>query len=199
MDSGSYDESKLTKVLENIKECEQNLIKIFEIEKKRFEEKNGDGTYNNKRWRGFMASYMCTFPAQYLDELREVISIISSIERLLDISLMNNARNQAILITGKGGIGKTHLLCDIVHDFIEKDIPAVLLLGDMFKGNNTVDNVIINWFQKEETIENFFAWLNEYGNQNNVYIPVCIDAINEVADASYWNSNLPLKLIILAR
>lgn len=192
LDSGSYDESKLTKVLENIKECEQNLIKIFEIEKKRFEEKNGDGTYNNKRWRGFMASYMCTFPAQYLDELREVISIISSIERLLDISLMNNARNQAILITGKGGMGKTHLLCDIVHDFIEKDIPAVLLLGDMFKGNNTVDNVIINWFQKEETIENFFAWLNEYGNQNNVYIPVCIDAINEVAYASYWNSNLPL-------
>ena len=41
MYSGSYDESKLTKVLENIKECEQNLIKIFEIEKKRFEEKNG--------------------------------------------------------------------------------------------------------------------------------------------------------------
>lgn len=72
------------------------------------------------------------------------------------------------------------------------DIPAVLLLGDMFKGKDTVDNVIINWFQKGETIENFFAWLNEYGNQNNVYVPICIDAINEVDDNSYWNSNLPL-------
>ena len=76
--------------------------------------------------------------------------------------------------------------------YVDKGIPAVLLLGDMFKGKDTVDNVIINWFQKGETIENFFAWLNEYGNQNNVYVPICIDAINEVDDNSYWNSNLPL-------
>ena len=139
-----------------------------------------------------MASYMCTFPAQYLDELWDVISTLPLIARLFDISLMNNAGNRAILVTGKGGIGKTHLLCDIVHDFVDRGIPAVLLLGDMFKGKDTVDNVIINWFQKGETIENFFAWLNEYGNQNNVYVPICIDAINEVDDNSYWNSNLPL-------
>ena len=86
-----------------------------------------------------MASYMCIFPAQYLDELWDVISTLPLIERLIDISLMNNARNRAILVTGKGGIGKTHLLCDIVHDFVDKGIPAVLLLGDMFKGKDTVD------------------------------------------------------------
>ena len=192
LDSGSCDENKLIQILKNIKDCEQNLIKIFEVEKKRFEEKNGIGTYNNKSWRGFMASYMCTFPTQYLDELCDVISILPLIARLFDISLINNAGNRAIIITGKGGIGKTHLLCDIVHDYIDKGIPAVLLLGDMFKGKDTVDNVIINWFQKGETIENFFAWLNEYGKQNNVYVPICIDAINEVDDTSYWNSNLPL-------
>lgn len=39
LDSDSYDESELTQVLKNIKECEQNLIKIFEVEKKRFEKK----------------------------------------------------------------------------------------------------------------------------------------------------------------
>lgn len=192
LDSGSYDKIKLTQVLKNIEECKQNLIKIFEVEKVRFEEKNGAGTYDNKSWRGFMASYMCIFPAQYLDELRDVILTLSVIERLFDISLMNNVWNRAILITGKGGIGKTHLLCDIVRDFVGKDIPAVLLLGDMFNGNNTVDDVIMNWFHKGETIENFFAWLNEYGNQNNVYVPICIDAINEVEDTSYWNINLPL-------
>lgn len=192
LDSDSCDESELTQILKNLKECEQDLTKIFEVEKKRFEEKNGVGTYDNKSWRGFMASYMCIFPTQYLDELKDVISTLPLIARLFDISLINNAGSRAILITGKGGIGKTHLLCDIVHDFVDKGIPAVLLLGDMFKGKDTADNVIINWFQKGETIENFFAWLNEYGNQNNVYVPICIDAINEVDDTSYWNSNLPL-------
>lgn len=39
LDSDSYDESELTQVLKNIKECKQNLIKIFEVEKKRFEKK----------------------------------------------------------------------------------------------------------------------------------------------------------------
>lgn len=192
LDSGLCDGTRFIRMLKNIKDSEQNLTKIFEIEKKRFEEKNGAGTYNNKSWRGFMASYMCVFPTQYLDELREVISDIASITRLFDISLMNNAENRAVLITGKGGIGKTHLLCDIAHDFVNKGIPAVLLLGDMFKGKENVDNVIMNWFQKGETIEDFFTWLNEYGEQNNVYVPICIDAINEVDDTSYWNSNLPL-------
>lgn len=192
VDSDLYNEADFTQTLEHIKRYVQDLKCIFEIEKKRFEEKNGDGTYDNKNWRGFMASYMCIFPAQYLDEIRSVILTLSSTEKLFDISLMRKLGNRAILVTGKGGIGKTHLLCDIVSDFIERDIPAVLMLGDMFKGQDTADNVIINWFQEGETIENFFAWLNEYGNQNNVYIPICIDAINEVDDTSYWDSNLPL-------
>ena len=75
-----------------------------------------------------MASYMCTFPAQYLDELWEVISTLPLIERLIDISLMNNAGNRAILDTGKWGIGKTHILCDSVRDIKDKGITAVLLL-----------------------------------------------------------------------
>lgn len=194
LDSGSHDEENLKRIMEHIKESEQNLIKIFEIEKKRFEEKNGRGTYNNRSWRGYMASYMCSFPTQYLDELESVIKSIPLITRLFDTNLINNVRNHAILITGKGGIGKTHLLCDIVNDYIENGIPAVLLLGDMFKSKDSVDTVIMNWFQKEETIENFFVWLNEYGIQNNVYVPICIDAINEVEDSSYWDSNLPLIL-----
>jgi len=42
-----------------------------------------------------MASYMCTFPAQYLDELWDVISTLPLIARLFDISLMNNAGNSS--------------------------------------------------------------------------------------------------------
>ena len=192
LDSEFCEKDKLQQIFESIKECEKNLLNVFEVEKARFEDKNGIGTYDNKSWRGYMASYMCVFPAQYLDELKDVIIELPLIARMLDISLINNAYNRSILITGKGGIGKTHLLCDIVNSFLEKNIPAILMLGDMFNGKDYADTVIMNWFQKEETIENFFSWLNEYGNQNNVYVPICIDAINEVGDTSYWNSNLPL-------
>lgn len=39
LDSGSYEEDKLMRIFEHLKECEQNLIKVFEVEKRRFEEK----------------------------------------------------------------------------------------------------------------------------------------------------------------
>lgn len=187
-------EKNLQKIVMRMKQFEKNLREIFEIEKNRFEKKHGDGTYNNKSWRGFMASYMCVFPAQYLDELKDAINIFSEIIRLLDINFLKEINNQAILITGQGGVGKTHLLCDIVRGYLECGIPAILLLGEMFNTNETPDSVIMNRFKKEESIEKLFAWLNEYGNKNNIYVPVCIDAINEVTNNTYWNNNLPLLL-----
>lgn len=37
----------------------------------------------------------------------------------------------------------------------------------------------MNTYRKEEDVEKLFTWLNEYGNKNNIFIPICIDAINE--------------------
>ncbi|WP_415281503.1 NACHT domain-containing protein [Clostridium perfringens] len=185
---------EIQKLLVQLEMNKQKIEEIFEIEKGRFEERYGDGTYNNKSWRGFMASYMCVFPAQYLDKLKETILIFQEIIRLLDLNLLNDIDNRTILITGKGGIGKTHLLCDIVNGYLERELPAILLLGEMFNVNETPDSVIMNVFRKGEDIENLFSWLNEYGNKNNLYIPICIDAINETQDNMYWNNNLPLLL-----
>ena len=72
LDNHSFDENKYKQILEFLCKCEQELRRIFDIEKTRFEEKYGAGTYDNKSWRGFQASYMCEFPAQYLDEIRKV-------------------------------------------------------------------------------------------------------------------------------
>lgn len=189
-----YSEEQLKQVVLHMKANEEKLKAIFELEKKRFEEKHGNGTFANKSWRGFMASYMCTFPAQYLDELQDAIKLFLEIRNMLDIGLISKVDNQAVLISGKGGIGKTHLLCDIVNEYLKQEMPAVLLLGDFFKEGVTADVTIMNWYHKGEELECFFSWLNEIGEQNNVCIPVCIDAINEVNDIKYWNSNLPLLL-----
>ncbi len=141
-----------------------------------------------------MASYMCVFPTQYLDDLQDAINLFVEVRNMLDVDLISKVGKQAVLISGKGGIGKTHLLCDIVNDYLNHELPAVLLLGDFFQENTTADVIIMNWYHKNTEIEYFFSWLNEIGEQNNVCIPVCIDAINEVNDKKYWNSNLPLLL-----
>ena len=55
-------------VYDNINNQGKYLKNTFETEKERFEEKNGPGTFDNKSWRGFQASFMCTIPARYLVE-----------------------------------------------------------------------------------------------------------------------------------
>lgn len=78
--------------------------------------------------------------------------------------------------------------------YLENDLPALLLFGEMFNVHETLDTVIMNVFQRGEDIEKLFIWLNEYGIRNNVFIPICIDAINETQNNSYWNNNLPILI-----
>ena len=192
--SGIYNEVSLKEIESHINENEDRLKQIFKIEKCRFEKKYGAGTFDNQNWRGVMASYMCTFPTRYLDVLQDSIKLLSEISNMIDISLLSKVGKNAILVFGKGGIGKTHLLCDIVNDYLQKELPAVLLLGDFFGTKNSADTVIMDWYSKGEDLESFLSWLNEIGEQNNVFIPICIDAINEVNDNNYWNINLPVLL-----
>lgn len=193
-DINSYKEEQLKKVADNLNKYELNLNSIFETEKNRFEKKYGEGKFENKAWRGFRAAYNCDFPTQYLDNLKDVIKIIQEIRDIFDIDLISKVSKKAVLISGKGGIGKTHLLCDIVNYYFQQNLPAILILGELFKGDITADLVIMNWYQRNIEFEKFFELLNEIGEQNNVYIPVCIDAINEVQNEEYWNINIPLLL-----
>lgn len=186
----NYDNIKEFSV--ELKEFTKRIVNVFEIEKEQFEEKNGKGTYNNQSWRGFMASYMCEFPAQYLDELRDSINILDDLSNMLEPDLLKYANLQTMLLTGKGGIGKTHLLCDLVNEYIENELPAILLYGDMFNENRNYEAIFENVYSLQENIDKIFAWFDEYGARNNLYIPICIDAINETTDTNYWNRTLPL-------
>lgn len=185
---------KIQEIKISLSKQKEEMLSIFELEKNKFEDFYGKGSYNNKSWRGVMISYNLIHPWNYLDKLDSAIKKIPLIVEMLKTDLLSGTGRNAILITGKGGIGKTHLLCDIVHDFIEKGIPAILILGESFKTQESADKVLLNQYHVNGCIEDLFAILNEYGIQNNVYIPICIDAINEVNDKSYWNTNLPLLL-----
>lgn len=82
---------------------------------------------------------------------------IPLIVEMLNTDLISGIGRNAILITGKGGIGKTHLLCDIVNDYIDKDIPAILILGESFNTQESVDTVLLNQYHVKGSIEDLFA------------------------------------------
>ena len=72
---------------------------------------------------------MCTFPTRYLDELKEALDVLLRIMKQEDVRRLSIKESKMILIVGQGGIGKTHLLCDIVNGYCKRMLPAGLLLG----------------------------------------------------------------------
>lgn len=189
--AANINSNKIQEFKISLSKQKNEMLSILEFEINQFEYKYGKGSYQNKSWRGIMTSYYLVHPWHYLDELDSAIKNIPLIVEMLNTDLISGIGRNAILITGKGGIGKTHLLCDIVNDYIDKDIPAILILGESFNTQESVDTVLLNQYHVKGSIEDLFAILDEYGVQNNVYIPICIDAINEVNDKSYWNTNMP--------
>ncbi len=163
---------------------------VIERELKLFENRNGEGTYKNKKWRGFMASYMCTFPTANLDYLFEIRESIKELQKtkLLEFMKLSYAKN--LMLKGKGGIGKTHTICDVVNKNIEDGIPNLIFFGQYFEGD-CPENIILNRLSiKNMTFDDLLYRLNIEGERLNKVVIIAIDALNETNDKSYWNKYL---------
>lgn len=160
----------------------------------RFEEKHGKGTFENKKWRGLQASYMCLFPTHYLDELKNIISLIDKVREKIAKNRTIGYDNQAILVVGKGGTGKTHLLCDVVNNLISKDVPAILTYGELFLSPEMFFKYFPNTCSQFDDIDKLLQLIDYIGSYQEYYIPICIDAINETKNKDFWNSTLPILI-----
>lgn len=168
----------------------QNLKFILSQELVRFEEKYGKGSFENKSWKGYMASYLCTFPTEDLDNIKNLISITETLKNYFLTQPLNLYFAKLLLLKGKGGIGKTHSLCDIVINNIKKGIPALLFFGEYFRDKSPEEVILERLSLRNISFDDFLYSLNCIGDRLNKYILICIDAINEVNDNNYWNDYL---------
>lgn len=175
---------------------EKELKAIFEVELKRFEEKHGEGKYKNRSWKGFMASYMLTFPTYHLNELEHSIQLCMELKNQMNSEALHLYQKKTVLLKGRGGMGKTHLLSDIVNQWITKQIPAFLFFGEQFGINNVSEEILKRLGLEQISFDEFLSFLDEEAERRQCYIPICIDALNETIQNDYWNSQL-LSLIAL--
>ena len=90
-----------------------NIKNIFNDEIIRFEKEYGKGTFDNKKWRGAMASYHCEFPCANLDTLKNLEKILNDLMSFINNNYFDLLFSKTLLLKGIGGRGKTHTLCDI--------------------------------------------------------------------------------------
>lgn len=126
-----------------------------------------------------------------LSRLREMERVntefLYDLEYKLDVSLINNP---FLLIKGDAGEGKSHLLGDIANERLKKGQPALLLLGQLFKGSGSIQSQILEQLELTCTFSEFLETLNSIGYQTNARVLLMVDALNESKMMDIWNDGL---------
>jgi len=98
-----------------------------------------------------------------------------------------------LLLTGEAGIGKTHLLCDIVEKRINSNLPAILVFGEDFSGaedfwQRTIE--LLKLSGEIDSKEKLLKALNEAGEKSSCRSLFVIDALNETNPLNFWQTYL---------
>jgi hypothetical protein len=115
---------------------------------------------------------------KYYSSLYELIHFIES-------DLINIFNDKKMLLTGEAGVGKSHLLADIVKNNIEKGSPSLLFLGQYYTGGNPW-NSILSKYDLNCSIKEFLGALDASAECKNARCTFFIDAINEGEKRDDW-------------
>lgn len=125
-----------------------------------------------------------------LYHFRQVRNEVYNLQRFVDSQDLQVAETPAMKLLGEAGMGKTHLLCNVARNRVEKGYPTVLVLGENFSDRD-VWTQIIERFGLNCTTEDFLGALNSLGESRGVRSLIMIDGLNESPNPRFWVRQLP--------
>ncbi len=177
-------EVQLTKVIESVIQLEKELVNDLN------EQYKGE-QWDNKRWRSFMREYMVSFPAANLDSTRGVLLGLRSLVAFIQSPDVKLASEKVFVLSGIGGSGKTHCICDIAAQRLQNEVLSCIVFGDQFSGNPD------EWTRFGEALglknissDQVLDALNAAAQQSGKPLIIFLDAINETIPRSYWTSKI---------
>ncbi len=123
--------------------------------------------------------------------LNETKSAYQHFHYFLNQSYINLANSPYLLLKGKAGTGKSHLLADTVVNQRNRQVPSILLLGQHFSSEKSPWSQIMDDLLRLNCSEyDLLETLNEIGEEKNQRILFSIDAINEGKGKFFWAEHL---------
>ena len=101
--------------------------------------------------------------------------------------------NKVLLISGEMGTGKSQLLAVSAKQMVDRNKAALLLLGQTYTSEETIDIQIIHGLvgiDKNTSLESLLAVMDEQAYLDNEYAVVFIDAINETRHKDVWKTGI---------
>ena len=126
---------------------------------------------------------------------------VEALEILLDLAnsvTTQAARCQEILIAGKAGTGKTHLLCAVAKTRMESGLPTVLVMGQDFD-RRAPRNQIPELTSFNGPVEEEVAALAAASEAAGAMGLLIIDALNESERPEHWKDELRVLQQVAAR
>ena len=140
-------------------------------------------------------------PSMYADTnyyIRRLLSALYELGDFCDGNPALAANSNAVLVTGNGGCGKTHLLCDIASRRLCVGAPSILLLGQHFyKGSPWKQ--ILDQLGLDCKPDHFLSALEIAGQLRGQITMFAIDALNEGDGRTLWRNHLAGLLTDLRR
>ncbi len=122
--------------------------------------------------------------------LRELDYACNELRIFINSTTVKLANNPFLLLEGKAGIGKSHLLADVIKNRIASGYPSLLILGQQLTSDESPWSQIFKRLQLKITSREFLEKLNLYGKKTGKRVLVFIDAINEGNGNKFWNDNI---------
>ncbi|MES1930260.1 hypothetical protein SADO_13433 [Salinisphaera dokdonensis CL-ES53] len=150
--------------------------------------KHGEGMADSKQFRSYMAEYNCSFPAANLDTVREARQQWHTFSDWLSSPEGFLAFKQVFVLSGRGGSGKTHSLCDIAQRRLSDGAYTCLVFGHQFNGEPDPWTRFIESLGVPLTLgrDGILDALDAAAEHSGKKLLVCIDAVNETNPRVYW-------------
>jgi hypothetical protein len=149
---------------------------------------HGEGSADSKRFRTFMAEYQVCFPAANLDAVRETATRFSEFAAWLKSPTGFLAFQKAFVLSGSGGSGKTHGICDMARKRLESGAFTCVTFGHQFSGQPAEWTRLVETLDLPATLgkDRVLDSLNAAGEASGTSLILCIDAVNETRPRDYW-------------
>jgi sulfur relay (sulfurtransferase) DsrF/TusC family protein len=136
--------------------------------------------------------------ASLYSKVRNALGAMWEAEQLARSPLTRAASVKRLVVTGRAGVGKTHLLCDVAVRRLSEGRPTLLLLGQDFDGRSLLSQ-IGELTQLGGPAETVIALFDAAAQAAGCIGLLMIDALNESERAERWRDDLRALLAIVDR
>lgn len=123
-----------------------------------------------------------------IDTLYELLDLSNYLSLTADEGRLITAKE--LFISGNAGIGKSHMLAAEVQSLMKNNQPAILLLAGNCYSDLPILDQLLQDCELNYSFDEFISILESMGREQDAYVLLCIDALNETVNYGLWKTGL---------